>query len=46
VPAFAIAPSDLMVMFSRPPATLPGLGFSLRTVPNLLAYSLYQSTIA
>ena len=46
VPALAMAPSDLIVMFSSPPATLPGLGFSLSTVPNFDAYSLYQSTIA
>jgi len=45
VPDFASAPSDLIVMLSSPPATLPGLGFSPSTVPNFAAYSLYQSTI-
>jgi len=37
VPALAIAPSDLMVMFSRPPATLPGEGFSSSFEPHLAA---------
>ena len=45
VPAFAMAPSDLIVMFRSPPATLPGLGFCPTSVPNFFAYSRYQSTI-